>query len=259
VTVEEATWNAGRLCALLEWDVPVFPGAALPLVEDPAWFADWQAGYGPTPVWLDPAQDFPAADAIVDLVRRHPGQVTLIALGPLTNFALALSKAPEIAGLVREVICMGGSFSSESSAPEFNFRSDPEAAHITLRAKWPIRLFGLDQTRKLFFSREAFDALPAGQPAVDLLRMQAPGWIDRVEEQGWEEGGCSLHDAAPIAALIDPSLFEYTETNVFVVLAWIATRGQARFRPGNGVRAATAVQEAACRAMVQGLLCGSQD
>jgi inosine-uridine nucleoside N-ribohydrolase len=89
--------------------------------------------------------------------------------------------------------------------------------------------------------------------------MQAPGWIDRVEEQGWEEGGCSLHDAAPIAALIDPSLFEYTETNVFVVLAWIATRGQARFRPGNGVRAATAVQEAACRAMVQGLLCGSQD
>ena len=256
VDVQSASWNAQRLCAYLDWDVPVYSGADRPLLEDPSWFAGWQAGYGPTPPWPEPAGDRPAAEIIVDLVRAYPGRITLVALGPLTNLAAALSAAPDIAGLVREVVCMGGSGAADDPAPEFNFRSDPEAAHIALLAGWPLRLFGLEITRQVFFSRVEFEALPAGQPAVDLLKQQAPGWIDRVEAEGWESGGCSLHDAAPVAALIDPSLFAFEEANVSVELAAGGSRGRTHLLPGKGVRAAAAIREAACRELVYGLLKG---
>ena len=254
VDVEAATWNAQRLCAWLDWDAPVYPGADRPLQEDPTWFAGWQAGYGPTQPWPEPPADGVAAEAIVDLVREQPGRVTLIALGPLTNLAAALTLDPEIAGLVREVVCMGGSLNADE--PEFNFRCDPEAARIVLDAGWPLRLFGLEITRRVYFSRDDFKALPGGQPAVDLLKAQAPGWIDRVEAQGWEMGGCSLHDAAPAAALIDGSLFEFAETDVAVELAAGESRGRAIFRSGSGVRAAVSIHEAAARELVRDCLKG---
>jgi inosine-uridine nucleoside N-ribohydrolase len=91
---------------------------------------------------------------------------------------------------------------------------------------------------------------------VDLLKQQAPGWIDRVEAEGWESGGCSLHDAAPVAALIDASLFAFKETNVSVELAAGGSRGRTHFLPGKGVRAAVAIREAPCRELVYGLLKG---
>ena len=256
--IESATWNAQRLCAYLDWEAPVYPGAERPLVEDPSWFAGWQAGYGPTPPWPEPAGDRPAAEIIIDLARAYPGRITVVALGPLTNLAIALGAAPDIAELVREVVCMGGSRDAKDPAPEFNFRSDPEAAHAVLLAGWPLRLFGLEITRQVFFSREEFEALPEGQPAVDLLKQQAPGWIDRVEAAGWESGGCSLHDAAPAAALIEETLFSFEEYKALVELGAGGSRGRTHFLPGKGVRAAIAIRESACRELVYGYLNGDR-
>jgi len=125
----------------------------------------------------------------------------------MTNIADALTKSPEITGLVKEVVVMGGSFLDRESPPEFNLRCDPEAANVVLNAGWPLVIFGLEVTRKVLFTREMFHSLKSSHPAVQLLKSSADRWIDRVERIGWESGGCSLHDAVAAAYIIDPSLF----------------------------------------------------
>jgi inosine-uridine nucleoside N-ribohydrolase len=239
----------------------------LPLLEDPSWFVSWHARYGPTPPWPDQPPLPVGANLLVDLIRAHPGQMTILALGPLTNLALALRLAPDIVGKVREVVAMGGSFDSNEPTAEFNVRCDPEAAHIVFTAAWPLRLLGLDVTRQVLFSREEFRRLPGANPALRLLKTQAPGWIDVVEEQGWESGGCALHDAVAVAALLDESLFGYIEATVEVELAAPSKRGLVTFRlqksqpPGEAsrshggtTRVATSLDSRRCHALIWSLL-----
>ncbi len=260
VAVELATQNACRLLSYLQReDIPIGQGAALPLIEDPAWFEGWQKEYGRTPPFPIPHPIQPAAELIIDTIRAHPGQVTLLALGPLTNLALAVRLAPDIVGKVREVVTMGGSFGQQNPVAEFNVRCDPEAAHIVLtaptssrgQAVWPIRLLGLNITRQVLFSKADFARLPS-HPALNLLKQQAPGWIDRVAAQGWETGGCSLHDAVAVAALLDESLFEWQETAVTVELHNPKKRGVTLF--GNGkqnVRVATQIDAQRCADLIE--------
>ncbi|MCB0011957.1 MAG: nucleoside hydrolase [Anaerolineales bacterium] len=229
--LEPVLQNTARMLAYLDRpDIPLGRGAALPLLEDKAWFADWQAGYGETPPW--PLPELPrAVDLIIDTVKQNPNQVTLVAVGPLTNLALAARLAPEIVPLVRMVVTMGGSFNENDTEPEFNAHCDPEAAQIALNAGWPVRTIGLEITNQVMFGRAAFAALPQGHPAVDLLRELAPGWIERVEAQGWSAGGSALHDALAVAAVMDASLFSWQGAEVSVELANKEQRGLTRYRP----------------------------
>jgi inosine-uridine nucleoside N-ribohydrolase len=237
--------------------IPLGRGSALPLVEDPAWFDDWKSGYGPTEPF-PAAGDLPlAANLLIDAARAHPHALSVLAVGPLTNLALAARLAPDIIPLVREVVTMGGTFGADQSA-EFNARCDPEAAAIVLNAGWPVRLFGLDITRRVHFSREEFAALSENDPAVALLKRQAPGWIDRIETMGWDRGGCALHDAVAASALIDETLFEYAEVEVTVELADRAKRGVTRLskRPGSRIRAAVEVDVKRCHDLIWGRIGG---
>jgi inosine-uridine nucleoside N-ribohydrolase len=264
VSVEVATHNARRLLAYEgRADIPVGRGAALPLVEDPRWFAAWQAGYGPTEPWPGGAprpggDELPAADRLlIDMVRRYPHQMSLLALGPLTNLAQAIQREPDIVPLVREVVVMGGSYDSTAQTAEFNFRSDPDAAAVVVQAGWPLRLLGLEVTRRVHFSRARFASLPDSPPALGLLKRQAPGWIDRIEGQGWDSGGCSLHDAVAAAALLDEALCSYVETGVSVELTDPARRGLVAFGPPTrGARVAATIEAARCRDLIWALLTG---
>ena len=230
VQVTEATHNLRRLLSYMDREqIAVGRGCDLPLVQDPSWFIPFQARYGPTPPWPDEPQLPAAALMLIDAIRAHPGQVTVLALGPLTNLALAARLAPDVISAVKEVICMGGSF-SENDAPEFNARCDPEAAHIVYTAGWPLRLLGGDVTCRVHFERERFAQLPDDEPALKLLKEQAPGWIDIVEEQAWAHGGCALHDAVAVAALLDPTLFEFMPAVVDVELRHEDRRGATTVR-----------------------------
>lgn len=244
-TLENALHNSRRLLAYLERsDVPLGRGAAQGLIEAKAWFADWQQGYGETPSWPDQSPLPLAANLIIDTVRAKPGQVTLIAVGPLTNLALAVRLAPDIVPLVRQVVTMGGSLADSpvgAPEPEFNARCDPEAAHIVLNAGWPLRLIGLEITSQVHFARAQFAALPEGNPALALLKTQAAGWIDRVESMGWGNGGCALHDALAVAAIFDESLFTWRETAVSVTLHPENQRGITRAVAQKGALVETAV------------------
>lgn len=237
VHLVDAATNLDRLLTWLnKRDVPIGIGAERPLVEDLAWMESWQSEYGKTLPWQTRPADMAAASLMIQVIQSFPGRVSVLSIGPMTNLALAARLEPGIIPLAREVIVMGGSFNPENPSPEFNARCDPEAAQIVLTAGWKLSILGLDITRQVHFSRRDFNALPVENPAIDLLRSQAPGWIDRMEQMDWEKDGCALHDAVAAAFLVDDTIFETREACVEVELAEPKTRGATRFLPVENAR-----------------------
>ena len=255
VSIQDADMNLDRLLTWLGGEeLPRGFGAARPLLGDSAWFEAWQSGYGTTRPWDSRPASYLAANLIIHTIHTHPGQVSILSLGPVTNLALAIRLEPSIVPLTRQVILMGGSFNVQNPAPEFNVRSDPEAAQIVLSSGWPVHVLGLDVTRRVHFSRRDFASLRGGSPAVELLRAQAPGWIDRVEEMGWEQDGCALHDAVAAAYLVDETLFQTHEARVDVELADPNSRGLTRFSPitedRSTIKVVTGLDAAKCRDLI---------
>jgi len=206
-------------------DIPVGIGAARPLIENKKWFAQWQAGYGSTTLWQIDHNLPSAANLLIDLVRASARKISILAIGPLTNIALALRLAPDITQKIKCVIAMGGSFGARIPMAEFNIHCDPEAAQIVFTSGLPVRLLGLEITKQIIFSREDFASLPDSNPALRLLKQQAPVWIDRVEQAGWESGGCALHDAVAATALLNEDMFQFREMGVSVELSKGKQRG----------------------------------
>jgi len=251
VPVLDATLNLDRLLTWLGGEqIPIGSGAEKPLIEDTAWSEDWQSAYGKTLAWNTRPASYLAANLIIHTIHSHPGQVSILSLGPMTNLALAVRLDAAIIPLTRAVIVMGGSFNSQNPSPEFNVRCDPEAAQIVFNAGWNLHALGLDVTRRVHFSRGDFSSLPDGNPAVELLRAQAPGWIDRMEEMGWDQDGCALHDAMAVAYLVDDTIFQTEQTCVEVELADTNSRGITRFSAAKGnqpvVRVITGVDSGKC-------------
>jgi len=230
VPLRDAALNLDRL---LTWmggkDIPLGLGAERPLIADTTWFESWQSKYGKTLPWNIRPANYLAANLIIHIIRSNPRQVSILSLGPMTNLALAIRLDPAIIHFTREVIVMGGSFTVQNPEPEFNVRCDPEAAQIVFSAGWNVHILGLDITRRVHFSRRDFASLPKHNPAVELLRAQAPGWIDRMEEMGWEQDGCALHDAVAATYLVDQAIFQLQESSVEVELANPNSRGITRF------------------------------
>lgn len=242
-------------------DIPVAQGASTALVEDVEWqsfLATWQSQHGATPEWDRPTAAQTAVDFIIEIVKQNPGEVIILALGPLTNLALALQRSPKIVKQVKEVVLMGGSL-SDVAEPEFNIRNDPEAAEMVLQADWPLRMLGLEITRQVLFTREDFAELNSGNPAVSLLQEQAKQWIPIVEAQGWESGGCSLHDAVAVAAVCQPALFQFRPVGVEVITAKNKVRGAvqvAKDGRGSQIQMAVDIDVAATHSWIKQKLMG---
>ena len=153
VGVEQATQNALYTVELCGSDVPVFAGAAAPLMrplEDAVWFhgRDGLGDHGYRPAARTTEREF-AVDALVRILQANPG-TELITLGPLTNIALALGQWPRLADHVSRCVVMGGAPCCEGNvtpAAEYNFWVDPEAARVVLRSQLPIELVGWQHSR----------------------------------------------------------------------------------------------------------------
>lgn len=206
------TRNAGVTLALAGADVPVYAGADRPLVR-PALTAAQVHGESGLP-----ARDLPeprrgpepehAVQFIVRAVRERPGEVTLVATGPLTNLALAFRLAPDLPGLVREVVWMGGSTGQGNRTPaaEFNALADPHAAQIVLESGAPLRMFGLNVTMQAVATPERVQRLRtlgnrAGAVSAELLTFYAGIYRER-----YGLPGGALHDPLAVAAVIRPDL-----------------------------------------------------
>jgi inosine-uridine nucleoside N-ribohydrolase len=211
-------------------DVPVARGAQMPLLRTQAEMHAWEVRYGPIPwkgAWNAPrlgrsyhpdepdlvpflpegvpttapvAED--AAHLLIRLVRAHPGRVRVVTAGPLTNIALALRLAPDIAGLARDIVIEGGGFDMQHArvtgnadyATDFNFMFDPEAAHIVLNAPWRrVTLLGnVTASVKMTEALKA-DIASAGTPVARYF-------------ESYAKVGQPLWDEMTSAVAVDPTL-----------------------------------------------------
>ncbi|MGH9756462.1 MAG: nucleoside hydrolase [Candidatus Acidiferrales bacterium] len=218
VPLELTLPNALRLVEIAgREDVPVAPGASLPLVRRlvTAKYAHGKNGLGgvdfPAPR-LKPAAET-ATEMIRRLVRGNPGEITIVAIGPLTNIATVLRSDPEIAGMIPAIVIMGGSLSRGNITPaaEFNLYVDPEAARIVFDAGVPLTMVGLDVTEKVLLTEAHAQKLeaaknPVSQAAAKIMRAT----IDRMRQENFG-AAVAMHDPLTVASLLDPNLLTFTE------------------------------------------------
>jgi purine nucleosidase len=175
------------------------------------------------------AQPVHAVDFIIDTLRREPsGTVTICTLGPLTNLALALRKAPDIAGRIQELVMMGGGFfegGNITPAAEFNIYVDPDAAKIVFGAGIPTVIMPLDVTHQLLTTgaRVARIAEIGTRPAQVLVEWLA--FFERFDIEKYGSDGGPLHDPSVIAYLLKPELFSGRHCNVEIELGSELTVG----------------------------------
>jgi uridine nucleosidase len=215
VHTDLATQNALRLVEFAGHpEVPVAHGANLPLVVPLSYVADFvhgADGLGNThqPPPQGQAIDIPAAQFIVETVMAHPGEITLVPVGPLTNIALALALEPRIAANVAEVVIMGGAATVNGNvnpAAEANIIHDPHAADIVFTANWPVTMVGLDVTMQTEMSEGFLASLRtsrAGQFIYEISRFYQKFHEERYEGMR----AIHTHDPSAVAYLIDPTLF----------------------------------------------------
>jgi purine nucleosidase len=214
-------------------DVPVVQGARRPLLrpvhDHPA--RDRVAGVRERLAELRPAPGR-AATAIVDHITANPGEITLVAIGPLTNVAVALVLEPELTTMVKEIIVMGGVFLRTTRVlampGEFNIWVDPEAAAIVLNSGAPLRFIGLDVTLQVQLNRADADRLKAtGRPFAAYAGECAHAWIDYLAAAypGQDFVCAPMHDALAVAAVSRPHLVTWRPARVEVEVASPITRG----------------------------------
>lgn len=225
VSVELATENALRLCDLTRAQIPVATGAAQPLQIAPHPVADFvhgKNGFGniELPRSARAADPRAAAQLIVDIVRQNPGEISLLPIGPLTNIALALQQAPDIAELVQEVIIMGGAFDvagNVSEHAEANIWNDPHAAHQVLNAPWPITMLGLDVTHQVIFKPDYLDDLARQSPLCGGFLRDASRFYSDFYQSRNGFSGCCPHDLLAVCYATNPQWFTTQSTAMDVV------------------------------------------
>lgn len=222
VALEKTCVNLLKLRTLMDSDCPVYAGAARPLRRAPidASFFHGPDGLGGV-VLPDPGlppESAPAWEGLYQAARRAPGQLHLVALGPLTNVATAFALHPDLPGLLARVLLMGGAVQGGNRTPwaEFNVYADPEAAQQVFSAQVPLVMCGLDVTTRAYLTREELDNLTACRaPQITALRQMQSRALGRVLAAG--APGLAMHDPCPVLCLGYPELFQGQSARVQVV------------------------------------------
>lgn len=218
-TIDTTTRNALYLAQRFGIEAPVGRGAAAPLAGEagePPHFVHGANGLGDVELPESIARQAdprPAHRLIIDLVRAHPGEIEIVAVGRMTNLALALREDPGIVSLVRQVVIMGGAFGicgvlgNVTPAAEANIWGDPLAADEVTGAAWPLTMVGLDVTQATRMPTPFLRALAneAGEAGKFIWE------ISRFYENFHLEGGVDsiyVHDSSAVAYLLNPGLFE---------------------------------------------------
>lgn len=226
--------NARVVCELAgRSDIPVYAGADRPLRRAlrTAEHVHGQTGLNgpqlPEPVM--PLQESHAVNFIIDTLRAEPaGTVTLCPLGPLTNIALALDKAPDIASRLQEIVLMGGAYfevGNITPAAEFNIYVDPEAARAVFACGAPITVMPLDVTHKALTTEPRVRAFREMGTPVGAAVAEWTDFFERFDKEKYASPGAPLHDPCVIAYLIRPDLFTGRHINVEIECDSDLTRG----------------------------------
>jgi inosine-uridine nucleoside N-ribohydrolase len=204
----------------LENEIGVYAGAEIPLLHDYGSFQQEKVLFGnataytaaytnpPTEQLVAPPdgfathtvpQDQHAVDFIIESVHRYPGEVTLLAIGPLTNIAIAIRKDPSIVPKIKDIVIMGGQLfvpgNSYIGAGETNWWFDPESARVVLRANITRKIIPLDVTNTVTITNETYDRIADHEPPTAITTLFAN--IER-----WPY----VYDAVALASLVNPDL-----------------------------------------------------
>ena len=227
---------------LVKRPMTIYTGAQSPLLHSAAMAREEQRRWGPMEFSgafaTDPKAVIPAAGAklsghepkrgaverLIAEIERRPGELTILALGPLTNIALALRLQPEIETKIKQIVLMGGNVRSPGNATpaaEFNFWFDAEAARLVLRSRIPKKiLFDLDICNRALLRKPQFDEIAAAHtPVTELFREdygnRYPAFLQH------PDAAVSLWDVLPTAWLLDPTFVTRAETRYLdVQTAW---------------------------------------
>ena len=233
VNLDAVTANALSVLELAgRPDVPVVPGCARPLLRATLDAREVHGEGGLGAARLPAAQAAPAAghavDYLIETIGAAPGEITLIATGPLTNIALAVRREPRLAGWVRDFVIMGGSAGRGNVTPaaEFNIAADPEAAAIVFEAGWPVTMVGLDVTLQARATPDVQDRMRGlGRLGADLLLPGLLGYRGEPAQGDAAAAGPPVHDVCALALVAEPGLFGCEPARVDVETAGQWTTG----------------------------------
>jgi purine nucleosidase len=212
VPVAQVTQNVGRvLDAVGAGPIPIFQGAARPLVGPPVHATEVHGADGlgdaGLPATRRQAEPEPAPLALARLARAHAGELLLVALGPLTNIALALALEPELPRLLRGFVWMGGAIRAQgntTAVAEFNAYADPEAAASVFEHAMRPLMVPWETVLSAFIPWSLWDRLVALEPVGQRVVTRITARVRRLCEET-EQPGMILPDAVAMAAAVDPS------------------------------------------------------
>jgi purine nucleosidase len=232
VVAKQGLENALKLVSLANrCDVAVAGGAQHPLNQKLITAEYWHGQNGLADIEL-PASKCNVdprfgPDLIIEMVHKYAHEITLIPIGPLTNIALAVSKDPSIASLVKNIVIMGGSITggNVNGAAEANIYNDPEAASIVFNAGWMVTMIGSDIGERTLLTRKELTQLEATHgPENDFVSKLGEFYLSRSEKSGYS--GAAMYDPLAVGAAVDPTLVTLKEMHVDVETRGEFTRGE---------------------------------
>lgn len=220
VTVQQATTNALYLTRIAGRSIPVAQGVNVPFAKAPGMPPDFihgADGLGNLPSRIEAgghAETLSAAEFIVKMARQHPGEITLVAVGPLGNLGLALKLEPQLPKLLKQVVLMAGAVDEPgnvSPVAEANVWNDPDAADLVFTAGWDLTMVGLDVTHRVVLLSKFFERLAQHHKhvAMDTLHHAVKFYSDFYSSIRPDMGhGCYGHDVLAFVWLVAPELFK---------------------------------------------------
>lgn len=234
IDISHTVKNCLKLLELADrTDIPVYVGSPRPIVRDLVTATHVHGPTGLDGVTLpEPTTQLAAksgVDFIIDTVRQsETGEITICSLSPLTNLALALVQAPDIAPKIKELVAMAGAYfevGNITPTAEFNIYVDPEAAHIVLQSGIPITMLPLDVTHQMLSTPERLKAMRAvgsrcGEALSDML-----GFSESFDLKKYGWSGAPLHAPCVPTFLLEPGMYSGRQINVSVELRGEFTLG----------------------------------
>lgn len=220
----QVTTNALSILELANTSyIPVYQGCDLPLVKEsllsPETHGNSGLGYANLSAPITKPQIKHGSDYLIEQIMSHPGEITLVAIGPLTNVAIAIRKEPRIVQNVKEVFVMGGAIKHQGNTTplaEYNTFVDPHSAHVVFHSGMPIILTPLDVTYQCIFTTDDLNRLLKIDSPITKFIADATRFYMEFHDEYQKIDGCVINDPMTLALTFMPEICDYQDLYVDV-------------------------------------------
>ncbi len=233
-SLEQATVNGLSVLELAHAEhIPLAVGCELPLVQPsllaPETHGNTGLGYAKLPEPRTKPTSVHGSDFLIEKILSNPGEMTLVAIGPLTNVALAIRKEPRVVGALKELIIMGGAIRHEGNVTalaEFNTFVDPHATHIVYHAGIPTTLVPLDVTYQCVLTAQDVERLLQLDSPIPRFIKETTDFYMEFHDAYQGMKGCVINDPLALALTFAPALCDYQELPVDVDISGGVSMGK---------------------------------